>query len=166
MALRHLRSRFLLSSGLLVLMTAASGAWGVSALARLGEAVDASLDESDETVALAASLATAIEREDDALLRVATGQAAGGDGGLAAERRRFEEAFARLVPFLKDADEKATLDSIRRHADDYRAAGDRMLARLGRQDAWEGYHVNVNPALRGVVADCDRVRELHFRNMR
>ena len=166
MALRHLRSRFLLASGLLVLMTAASGAWGVSALVRLGEAVDASLDESEETIALAASLATAIEREDDALLRVATGGARGGDGGLAAERRRFEEAFARLVPFLKDADEKATLVSIRRHADDYRAAGDRMLARLGHQDAWESYHVNVNPALRGVVADCDRVRELHFRNMR
>ncbi|MGD0045368.1 MAG: hypothetical protein ABSE84_34085, partial [Isosphaeraceae bacterium] len=62
MALRNLRTRFLLSSGLLVLMTAASGAWGVFALTRLGEAVDATLDESEETIVLAASLATAIER--------------------------------------------------------------------------------------------------------
>jgi NtrC-family two-component system sensor histidine kinase KinB len=165
MTWRHLRTRFLLSSGLLVLMTAASGAWGVLALVRLGEAVDASLDESEVTIALAASLATAIEREDDALLRVTTGQAPD-DGGLATERRRFEQAFARLVPFLKDPDERMTLDSIRRHADGYRAAVDRMLATSGRQESWAEYHVTVNPALRHVVADCDRVRELHFRSMR
>ena len=78
MALRNLRTRFLLSSGLLVLMTVASGAWGVFALTRLGEAVDATLDESEETIVLAASLATAIDREDDALLlRLALAQAQG-----------------------------------------------------------------------------------------
>jgi len=166
MALRNLRTRFLLSSGLLVLMTAASGAWGVFALTRLGEAVDATLDESEETIVLAASLATAIEREDDALLRIATGKADRGEGGLAAERERFEEAFARLAPFLKEPEERITLGSIRRNVEIYRAAGDRMLITPVREDAWEVYHVNVNPALRGVVADCERVRELHFRGMR
>ena len=166
MALRNLRTRFLLSSGLLVLMTAASGAWGVFALTRLGEAVDATLDESEETIVLAASLATAIEREDDALLRIATGKADRGEGGLTAERERFEEAFARLAPFLKEPDERITLGSIRRNVEIYRAAGDRMLTTPVREDAWEVYHVNVNPALRGVVADCERVRELHFRGMR
>ena len=83
-------------------MTAASGAWGVFALTRLGEAVDATLDESEETIVLAASLATAIEREDNALLRIATGKADRGEGGLAAERQRFEEALARLAPFLTE----------------------------------------------------------------
>jgi NtrC-family two-component system sensor histidine kinase KinB len=166
MAVRRLRSRFLLSSGLLVVITAASGAWGVFSLARLAEAVDASLGESEETVALAASLATALEREDDAVLRIAMGQAGRGDGDLETARGRFEQAFGRLAPFMRDADEKTALESIRRHANLYRTATDRMLGHSGRQDAWQEYHVNVNPALRAVVADCERVRELHFRNMR
>jgi NtrC-family two-component system sensor histidine kinase KinB len=150
MDLRHLRTRFLLSSGLLVMMTAASGAWSIYAFARLSEVVDASLDESEETIDLVASLATAIEREDDALLRVVTGKAAPDDDGLRAERRRFDEAFTRLAPSLKnDEQERETAASIRGHTDAYRAAGDRMVAMLG-----------------GVVADCGRLRELNFRRMR
>jgi nitrate/nitrite-specific signal transduction histidine kinase len=41
-----------------------------------------------------------------------------------------------------------------------------MIASPDRQDAWETYHVKVNPALRKIVAECNRVRELHFRSMR
>jgi NtrC-family two-component system sensor histidine kinase KinB len=155
-----------LASGLLLVMTVASGAWGLFALVRLGEAVDATLDESEETIALAASLATAIEREDDALLRIATAKANPAGSGLQALRTRFDEALARLSPFLSEPAEKSTLASIRRNVDIYRAAGDRMIASPIRQDAWEIYHVDVNPALRDIVAECNRVRELHFRSMR
>ena len=115
---------------------------------------------------MAASLATQIEREDDALLRIATGQADRGDRGLEAERTRFEAALARLAPVLTEPDEQTTLESIRRNVAIYRAASEKMLEMPEQEDAWKIYHLNVNPALRAVVADCDRVRELHFRSMR
>ena len=166
MAFRRLRTRFLLASGLLVLMTAASGAWSVYTFAELSVVVDRTLDESQEITDLAATLATALEREDDALLRIATEPGGDGLGILKAGRERFEVLYQRLATLLVDEEQKAASRSLRTHADAYRVAGDRMRTQLGNPSAWESYHLAVNPALRGAVADCGTIRERNFRRIK
>jgi two-component system, NtrC family, sensor histidine kinase KinB len=166
MRFRRLRSRFLLSNTLLVLMTAATGVWSVYTFAELSVVVDNTLDESQETTDLAATLATALEREDDALLRIATEKAEDSQAILRAVRKRFDESFSRLARLLTEEEEKAAADSLRRHADLYRTSGDRMLNLLGKAGIWESYHLEVNQALRGAVADCGAIRELNFRRMK
>ncbi len=166
MAIKRLRTRFLMVNCLLVVMTAASGAWIVYTFAELSVVVDQTLEASQETTDLAATLATALEREDDALLRIVTERASGARESLLSVRKRFDDSSSRLARLLTDDEEKVAAGSLRSHADTYRRAGDRMVALLGSPGAWESYHVDVNPALRGAVADCGTIRELNFRRMK
>jgi two-component system, NtrC family, sensor histidine kinase KinB len=49
--------------------------------------------------------------------------------------------------------------------DQYRAAGDALLAMAGQSEMTTVYQRRVNPALRQAVGDCTEIRELNFRSM-
>jgi NtrC-family two-component system sensor histidine kinase KinB len=165
MKVRSLRGRFLLAGCLLVASTAAVGVWSAVTFARLGAVVDATLRESQETIDLSATLAAALEREDDALLLALDGKASQARDELRRQRRLFDDAWARLQPLLTDADERKAAADLREHAAAYRQAGDALREAAGRPDPLGTYHVRVNPLLRQAVADCDRLRELNYRGM-
>jgi NtrC-family two-component system sensor histidine kinase KinB len=165
MRTRSLRTRFILAGCLLVAATVASGAWSVFTFARLSAVAGDALRESQDTIDLSATLASTLEREDDALLLALAGEARPAEEELQAQRRRFEGAYTRLLAVLTAADEQEAARDLRRQVDAYREAADAFLASVGRPEAPKTYHRRVNPALRKAVADCGRIRELNFRSM-
>ncbi|HEV3117289.1 MAG TPA: HAMP domain-containing protein, partial [Gemmataceae bacterium] len=123
------------------------------------------LRESQETIDLTARLADTLEREDDALLLALSGKPKGAQAEVARQRRDFDEAYARLLPGLSDAEEQAAAKALHTHVDGYRRSGDVLLKDATQANARELYHAQVNPALRKAVADCGRIRELTFRGI-
>jgi len=120
------------------------------------------LRESQEIIDLAARLGDALEREDDALLIALSGNARDARSEVAKRRREFEEAYARLLPRLRDTPQQDGGRALRKNADAYHVAGNSLLASAGKPSARELYHQQVNPALRKAAADCGRIRELNF----
>jgi NtrC-family two-component system sensor histidine kinase KinB len=167
MAVRNLRTRFILAGGLLAAVMAICGMWSVGTFVHLSAVVDDTLRNSQEKIDLTAVLASTLEREDDALLLALAGDAGQARAELDRERSRFEETFARLGSVVTEETERSAAASLRRHVDDYRRAGDGMLREPAVQvRALEIYHERVNPALRKAVADCERLREQSFHAMR
>lgn len=158
-----LRARFLLSGAVLVLTTVASGSWSALAFARLSQVVGDTLRDTEETTAATATVANALEREDDALLLWLSGSARA-ERDLAAERASVAAAFARLDALLTTPSEHGAAGELRRDIDAYHAAGDTMIAVGLQPDALDGYHRGVNPQLRRAVADAGRIRDQHFRS--
>jgi NtrC-family two-component system sensor histidine kinase KinB len=165
MTIRRLQTRFLLAGCLLVMTTVACGIWSAVMFARLSTVVGKTLRESQETTDLTALLASTLEREDDALLLSANGEVERAQQELAAQRQRFDSAYARLVRLLQDPEEYAAASALQGHVETYRTAGDALLALAGQAAASKFYHEQVNPALRQAVGDCARIRELNFRSM-
>ena len=167
MAVRNLRTRFILAGGLLAAVMTVCGAWSVGTFVHLSAVVDETLRNSQEKIDLTAVLASTLEREDDALLLALAGDAGQARAELDRERNRFEEAFARLGTVLSEEDDRSAAASLRNHVDEYRQAGNGMLRESAVQGrAREIYHERVNPALRKAVADCERLREQSFHAMR
>lgn len=162
MAPRSLQSRFLFAGCLLVLTAIASGVWSALTFAQLSAVADRALHDSQETIAEAAALAAALEREDDALLLALAGDADRARRELQAQRRNFDQVYAQLAGRVRGVPEQEALANLRQDADNYRAAGDVLLASLAQPGGRERYHDRVNPALRRAVADCGRLREIGF----
>jgi NtrC-family two-component system sensor histidine kinase KinB len=165
MRFKRLQTRFILAGGLLVAATVASGIWSALTFARLSTVVGRTLHQSQETIDLAATLASTLEREDDALLFSLARNARQAQADLDAERERFDDAYARLLPLMDHPEERAAAAALKGHVRDYRAAGDALLASAGESNGLRVYHEKVNPALRQAVGDCERIRELNFRSM-
>jgi NtrC-family two-component system sensor histidine kinase KinB len=165
MRFRSLQTQFLLAGCFLVLITVAGGAWSVFMFSRLSKAVGQTLRESQETIDLTASLANALEREDDALLLALSGKVRNARSEVAQQRQDFDDAYTRLLPRLRDGEEQETGRALEEHVNSYRHAGDTLLAGAAQASANEQYHQQVNPALRKAVADCGRIRELNFQAM-
>lgn len=166
MPVRSLRTRFILATVLFVAVLGACGAWSVVTFARLSAVIGETLRDSQEKIDLTATLASGLEREDDALLLSLAGDAGRARGEREEECHRFDEAFARLRAVLTTEEEQQAGDDLRRQVSAYRRAGDVLLNSTGQIQARETYHERVNPALRKAVADCSRLRELSFRAMR
>jgi NtrC-family two-component system sensor histidine kinase KinB len=165
MSFKRLQTRFILAGGLLVAATVASGIWSALTFARLSTVVDRTLHQSQETIDLAATLASTLEREDDALLFSLARNAHQAQADLDGERERFDDAYARLLPLMAHPEEKAAAAALKGHVSDYRAAGDALVASAGESNGLRVYHEKVNPTLRQAVGDCERIRELNFRSM-
>jgi NtrC-family two-component system sensor histidine kinase KinB len=161
---RRLETRFLLAGCLLVATTVACGVWSALTLARLSRVVDESLRGSQDTIDLAAGLASALEREDDALLLGIAGDP-NAARDLVAARGVFDEQYRRLVKLVRAPEERALAVALRDHVTSYRAAGDALVRVRDDPAARERYHQYVNPLLRKSVDDCGRLRELNFRAM-
>jgi NtrC-family two-component system sensor histidine kinase KinB len=162
---QSLRKRFLLAGAFLIAAALGCGAWSVFTFARLSATAGQTLANSQQRIDLIASLASILEREDDALLLCLAGEPKRALDELAHERRHFEETFADLQTLLDTPEEHQAADDLRRHADTYRNRSDALLAETGRTNGREAYHERVNPALREAVGDCGRLRELSFRTM-
>jgi NtrC-family two-component system sensor histidine kinase KinB len=166
MPIRRLQTRFVLAGSLLVLTTAACGAWSVWTFAHLSSVVDRTLGQNQESIDLTASLASMLEREDDALLLTLSGDPARAQQELSVQRLRFEEAYNRLLPLLATPEEKEAAAALRQQVDAYRDLGNTLIARAGDPGTREYYHQRVNPALRQAVADCGAIRELYLGSLR
>ncbi len=165
MKIRHLQTRFILAGGLLVTMTIVSGLWSAWTFARLSAVAGKTLQTSEQTFGLTALLSNALEREDDAFLLAMSGDREQAQQRLRAERRRFAAAYASLLKSLREPDEQRAAAALLRHVDEYRAAGDALLAMAGQGGMMGIYQQRVNPALRRAVGDCTTIRELNFRSM-
>jgi NtrC-family two-component system sensor histidine kinase KinB len=166
MSPRSLRTRFLLAGVLLGAVMAGCAAWSVVTFTRLSAVIGETLRENQDKIDLTATLASGLEREDDALLLALAGEAGRARGERDKERRRFEEAFAHLQSVLISDEEWTASDNLRLHVDAYRRAGDALLDARDPAQARETYHTRVNLALRQAVADCGRLRDLSFEAMR
>jgi two-component system, NtrC family, sensor histidine kinase KinB len=163
MKLRHLQTRFILAGGLLVMTTVVSGLWSAWTFARLSAVAGTTLQASQEMMDLTAVLANALEREDDAYLLAVSGDRQQAAHSLVVQRNRFANAYARLLRTISQPDQLKAAAALRQHVDEYRAAGDAMLAMSGQGKMTAMYQHGVNPALRRAVADCTTIRELNFR---
>ena len=165
MKFEHLQTRFILAGILLVMTTVVSGIWSAWTFARLSAMTGQTIQHSRLTIALAASLSDALERQDDALLLAMSGDRGQARAKLAAERARFDQAYDNLVESVDDPAASRAALQLKTHVDQYRAAGDALLAIDQQPDATRWYYQSVNPALRLAVADCARIRESNFHSM-
>lgn len=168
MGLRKLQARFILAGCLLVAATVGGSAWSALALGRLNGVVNDTLRSSQETIDRTADLSSSLEREDDALLLFVGGNVEKARADLAAERRRGDGNFEKILATLQEDEdeERAIAADLRDRIARYRAAGDELLASGGDQPGGlDRYHRKVNPLLRRAVAGCDKLREANFRAM-
>jgi NtrC-family two-component system sensor histidine kinase KinB len=159
---RGLRTRFILAGGLLVATTIACGLWSALTFAHLSAVIDQTLRDSREAAVLTATLASTLEREDDALLLALQGDVVKARRELDRQRRTFAETFRELQSRLLGEEQRAAAAALQQHVDAYRAAGDALLRGGPRDEAAARYHDTVNPALRQASSDCNRLRELTF----
>lgn len=157
-----LRAQFL-AAGLVVLMTTiASGLWSAVNFSRLSRVVGETLRDSDETTSVTSQLATALEREDDALLMAIAGETSRAEHDLKVERANVEAARSRVGELLNTSERPTYAPQLQSAISDYHAAGDRLVANPSSADALARYHREVNPLLRKAVAQTGRIRDAHF----
>ena len=144
------------ASALLVITGTIASLWTLTALSRLSDSVASIVRGSDRITAATASVATALEREDDAVLLVVAGSA-GGSEILLRDRAQTDASVAQLVA-IRAADTGAIATSIAR----YRTAADHGVALSDDHDALLYYHREVNPPLRAAIAAVGVIRDHHF----
>lgn len=157
-----LRGRFLLAGVLILATSTASSLWSALAFRRVSLVMDATLRDSEQTTAAMGSLASNLEREDDALLLTLTDESRG-RLDLADRREAVNTALIRIDRLPFSSDELDIVSELRHDVDAYHAAGDALL--IGPRDgARIRYHEEVNPLLRHAVSRTARVRDDHFRS--
>jgi NtrC-family two-component system sensor histidine kinase KinB len=158
-----LRARFLLAGGVLVLTTVAASVWTLLVLSRLASVAATTVRETDEATGATAAVASALEREDDALLLV-LGGAPQGEATLAKARAATDRERARMQGFGVEEQERLAAE-VNEAVVGYRDAVDRIVARPGAEPL-ERYHTDVNPLLRRAVAIVRRARDERFEEAR
>ena len=159
-----LRTRFIIAGAVLVMTTIVSSVWSAFAFNRLSRFVGETLSDSEETTAATAALASALEREDDALLFALSNPAKGG-GDLAVGREAVARAFERLDALLTLPEEREVASTVHRDIDAYHGAGNGLLA-THPDDGRERYQGDVNPLLRVAVNEVGRIRDHHYQAAR
>jgi len=164
---RTLQTRFILAGSLLVAATVISSLWSGLTFARLSAVVDDTLRDNQAAIDLITEVASSLEREDDALLLFQSGSQEEARENLAAERQRGDLALDQLKARYRRqiASDQRLIESLTQAIALYRQAGDSLLAEDGEAQGLEAYHRRVNPRLRKAVAQCDLLRERHFRAM-
>ena len=154
-----LRPRFLMATALLVVTAVTASLWTLGALSRLSHAVGETLRQNDEATRATAEIASAIEREDDALLLVLTGDA-NARTKLEGERRNADQALEHLDDVLNAPPEQELVDALRAAMTEYRSAAD-IIAEES-PGSLVHYHRDVNPLLRRAVNVTARLRDRYF----
>jgi two-component system, NtrC family, sensor histidine kinase KinB len=160
----QLRTRFLMAGLLFVITTVASGLWSAYTFARMSSEVSETLEQSQKKIDVTAILSQELEREDDALLLILSGNLDRARTDLASQRVVFDRSYQRLAELITTEEERVAAGSLRRNADEYREAGDNLF-NVPASDRLSAYHADVNPILRLAVADAALLRELTFRSM-
>ncbi len=154
-----LRPRFMIATALLVVTAVTASLWTLGALSRLSTAAGETLRLNDEASRATAQVASALEREDDALLLMLTEDTTA-RASLAAARTMVDEKFALLDAVLNEQTEQEHVDALRRQIDTYRRASD--LITQETPGSLIRYHREVNPSLRLAVGYTARLRDRHF----
>ncbi len=158
-----IRGQFLLAGAFVVVAVAISSAWSAWAFRDVSRVVGATLRDSEQTTAATADLATALEREDDALLLTLTDEPRG-RRALDDARIAVAGALQHLEALLTGPDEGARSASLARDIDAYHRGGDDLVLHAHDIAARLRYHEEVNPLLRRAVGETARIRDDHFRS--
>ena len=156
-----LRGQFLVAGGLLLGITVLIGAGSALMFARLSHVVDTTLSDSEETMQATATIAGALEREDDALLLIANGDPRGA-AALAEKRAELATDLARLVPLEVTPEEKSEAARLDGSIRSYHEAGDVMAGLADLQARRDRYHQTVNARLREAVVLVNGIRDRHM----
>ncbi len=151
----------MVASGLLVLTTIVAGAWTLVSLSRLGRIVSETVRDSDIISAATANVSGGLEREDDALLLVLSGDQRA-RAALEQERAVVTHALTTLSAELTQQGERELMTELRREIAAYRTAADHVAAAAPEQDALARYHLEANPLLRRAVSTTTSIRERRF----
>ncbi len=167
MRIRHLQMRFILAGSLLLFITMAASLWSGFRFANLSRVVDDTLRVSQESIDFSSQLASALEREDDALLLAISQKKNSKSNEIDSARTQTESLYQKLQDLLNngEAEEKEIAARLREKIDAYHQAGDRLLSLSRSGNRLENYHQSVNPLLRVAVQICGQIREENFRSM-
>lgn len=160
-----LRARFGWAGLLILVVVVLTGVWSTVLFSRLGNVVDRTLQGRQGIIDLTAVMASALEREDDALLLGVAGDAVRARSELVVQRAAFDRAADELSRQVTPV-ERAVVASILADVAIYRREGDALLAEAGTPEARDRYHREVNPLLRRAVAGCGTLREHSFEALR
>jgi NtrC-family two-component system sensor histidine kinase KinB len=160
----RLQHRFLWASGLMLLAMLFSSLWSAWLFVRLSSSVDRSILASQDIIDACSELHGALEREDDALLIIFSGQIELARSQLRETRARVDDAWSRLTRVLNKSEnpKKSLAESLQTLIDDYRLASDQLLLAEDSQERWNGYQQQANPLLREAVSAVDVLRESEF----
>ncbi len=158
-----LRVRFVVAGALLVTVTVATGGWSAWAFREVSRVVGETLRDSEQTTAATDALASALEREDDALLLTLADEARG-RRELARDREAVSAAMRRVDALLNDPRERSVATELEADVDAYHSSGDGLVAIARAQEARARYHDVVNPLLRRAVVATAHIRDEHFRS--
>lgn len=161
----RLQTRFLMAASFFVVATLASGVWSAYTFTRLSRVIGATLSESQQRIHLTTTLASALEREDSALLSAVNGGTVRAIDDLRSQRGVFNAAYTRLSRLLSDIEERDVMASLRQNADAYRVAANSLLTSIPLRNGRTEYDEKVNPLLRKAVSDTAHLRDLTFRAM-
>ena len=156
-----LRAQFFVAGALLLGITVALGTAGALAFARLSRNVGETLSDSKETMQATAAIAGRLEREDDALLLLANGDARG-PATLAQGRRDVEASVEQLTPLMTTPDEREELQRLVEAILRYHDAGDELARLTDLQERRDVYHRTVNNRLREAVGQVSAIRNRHL----
>jgi signal transduction histidine kinase len=157
----RLRVRFVIAAGLLVLTTVTASVWTLVALSRQSGVVTETVKQSESVTAVTSRLAGALEREDDAVLLILSGDERG-THVLTRERAVVDRAVADLFDVLEPSDEHELATPLQGELLAYRRAADGVVSLASERDALVAYHRTANPVLRRAVALTTGIRDRHF----
>ena len=158
---RGLRLRFGVAAGLLVLTTVIASVWTFFSLTRLSGIVTDTVQQSESVTAVTSRLAGALEREDDAVLLILSGDVRGSQV-LVSEREVVNKAVADLLDVLGADDEREQASPLQEELKAYRLAADGVISVAINREALVQYHQKANPGLRRAVALTTAIRDRHF----
>jgi len=151
----------MVAAGLLVLTTVTASVWTFFALNRLSGVVTDTVQQSESVTAVTSRLAGALEREDDAVLLILSGDDQGTQV-LARERAVVDRGVADLFDVLGPNDERELATPLQEELRAYRRASDGVVSVAPERDALVQYHERANPVLRRAVALTTSIRDRHF----
>ena len=153
--------RFMVAAGLLVCTTVTASVWTFFALTRLSGIVTDTVRQSESVTAVTSRLAGALEREDDAVLLILSGDTEGALV-LARERTVVDRSMSDLFEVLGPEDERELANPLRAALGAYRHAADTVRSVASEREALVQYHDEANPLLRRAVALTTAIRDRHF----
>ena len=156
-----LRLRFGVAAVLLVGATVIASVWTLAALSRLSGLVTDTVRDSEAVTGVTSKLSGALEREDDAVLLILSGDP-GGVAVLARERTVVDKAVADLFDVLGPVDEQELAKPLVSELEAYRRAADAVASIAAEREALVQYHQRANPLLRKAVALTTVIRDRHF----
>lgn len=155
----QLGTRLAIAGSVLMATTIATGVWSVSSFRRVSAVVGETVTANEHVTDATTTLASTLEREDDAVLLVLSDPIRG-QQELATKRAEVANALRAIETFNDPAEH----ERLRVTVDAYQASVDTLARSADQPDARTRYHEDVNPLLRRAVAATTEISNRHFRS--